>query len=149
MARALCHGIKRYKLSLHVSWKCRIRCGNEINRLEDARHFERNGCICCTLREDLLVEIAEEFVNQYNRLKGIQKASLTTSYKLGATEKKNFQKILADITGKDIELEEKIDKEIIGGFILKTGDKQIDSSVKSKIQKLSVKFTDNPYVPKI
>jgi F-type H+-transporting ATPase subunit delta len=45
-----------------------------------------------------------------------------------------------------VELTEKIDKEMIGGFILNVGDRQIDASMKNKLQALKVKFSHNPYI---
>ena len=45
-----------------------------------------------------------------------------------------------------VELEEKVDKDLIGGFVLNVGDKQIDASIKSKLKALKVKFSENPYV---
>jgi F-type H+-transporting ATPase subunit delta len=47
---------------------------------------------------------------------------------------------------KEVELEEKVDKDLIGGFILNVGDRQIDASVKSKLKALKLKFSENPFV---
>jgi F-type H+-transporting ATPase subunit delta len=46
---------------------------------------------------------------------------------------------------KQVELVEKVNKDLIGGFILNVGDRQIDASVKSKLKSLKVKFSENPY----
>ncbi len=50
---------------------------------------------------------------------------------------------------KQVELEEKVDKDLIGGFILNVGDRQIDASIKSKLKVLKVKFAQNPYLAEI
>ncbi|MCF6359568.1 MAG: ATP synthase F1 subunit delta [Cyclobacteriaceae bacterium] len=84
-------------------------------------------------RESILDEIAIEFVNQYNVLKGIAVATVTTPYTLGDSQRKDITKIVADITGMKVELTEVIDESLIGGFVLNIGDKQIDESVKSKL----------------
>ena len=47
---------------------------------------------------------------------------------------------------KQVELVEKIDNDMIGGFVLNVGDRQIDASIKNKIKALKVKFSQNPYV---
>jgi len=47
---------------------------------------------------------------------------------------------------KEVELEEKVDKDLIGGFVLNVGDRQIDASVKSKLKTLKLKFSENPFV---
>lgn len=41
---------------------------------------------------------------------------------------------------------EAIDKDMIGGFVLEVGDKQIDASIKNKLNALKVQFSQNPYV---
>ena len=48
-----------------------------------------------------------------------------------------------DETGKEISLENTIDKDILGGFNLKIGDKMIDCSVSSKINELRKKLINN------
>jgi F-type H+-transporting ATPase subunit delta len=45
-----------------------------------------------------------------------------------------------------VELVEEIDPELIGGFVLRIGDKQIDTSVKNEIVKLKQGFKENLYV---
>jgi F-type H+-transporting ATPase subunit delta len=49
----------------------------------------------------------------------------------------------------EIQLTEVIDPSLVGGFILLYGDKQIDSSVRSSIQKLHNLVADDSYVKKI
>lgn len=98
-------------------------------------------------REPLLPQIASEFHNAYNEYKGVGKASITTAVPVDAAQRKEFEKIIKKlIDKKDIELEEKVDKEMIGGFILKAGDKQIDASIKNKLKALRTKLNENPYV---
>lgn len=87
-------------------------------------------------RENILDEIAVEFVNEYNTLKGIAVATVATPYKLDNTQKKEISKIVEDITEKQVELVESVDESLIGGFVLKIGDIQIDESVKSKLAKI-------------
>lgn len=87
-------------------------------------------------RESILDEIAIEFINEYNILKGIVVATVATPYALDAKQQKEISKIVADITGLKVELIETVDTSLIGGFVLKIGDKQIDESVKSKLAKI-------------
>lgn len=87
-------------------------------------------------REGILDEIAVAFIDQYNILKGIVVASVTTPYTLEDKQRKEIIKIVEEITGLKVELIEIIDESLIGGFVLKIGDKQIDESVKSKLAKI-------------
>jgi F-type H+-transporting ATPase subunit delta len=98
-------------------------------------------------REPLLPAIAKEFHAAYNEFNGITKASVTTTIPVDAQLRSGLEKIVKKLSGSDkIELQEKIDSELIGGFILNVGDKQIDASIKSKLKTLRVKFSENPYV---
>jgi F-type H+-transporting ATPase subunit delta len=98
-------------------------------------------------REPLLVEIAGEFHNAYNRYKGIGKASVTTTTALDQKTRQQFETIVKKLgNSKEVELEEKIDQELIGGFILNVEDRQIDASIKNNLRKLKLKFSENPYI---
>ncbi|MEQ9285276.1 MAG: ATP synthase F1 subunit delta [Cyclobacteriaceae bacterium] len=100
-------------------------------------------------REQYLPEIAREFHRQYNVFKGVAEASITTVLPLNAELKKEVNALVKKITGKEVELTEKINPEIIGGFILKIGDRQIDDSINSKLNELKLKFSQNLYVNKM
>ena len=48
--------------------------------------------------------------------------------------------------GDEIELTEIVNEDIIGGVIIKMGDKQLDASVTRKIKKLKKTFNKNLYI---
>jgi F-type H+-transporting ATPase subunit delta len=100
-------------------------------------------------REKSLEFVATEFEKQYNIMKGIQRATVRTATPLAPALREELATKLATETGKTIQLEEIIDPTLIGGFVLKVGDKQIDSSVKYNLQKLRNNFKDNPYINKL
>lgn len=101
-------------------------------------------------REQYLPEIAREFIKKYNEFKGIAETSITTVIPLNASLKKEVIEIVKKITGKkSVELTELIDESILGGFILKIDDRQIDDSIHSKLNELKLKFSQNLYVNKV
>jgi F-type H+-transporting ATPase subunit delta len=100
-------------------------------------------------RESVLVFMAEEFRKQYNLLKGIQVAKITSATSLNAVDRQELITRLETQTGKTIQLEETIDPTLIGGFLLRIGDRQIDSTVKNKLRRLKNDFKDNPYINKL
>lgn len=98
-------------------------------------------------REPLLPAISSEFHNAYNDFKGIGKATITSTVPLDAALRKEIEQLVKKLSDKkQIELEEKIDKDLVGGFVLNVGDQQIDASIQSKLRSLRVKFSENPYV---
>lgn len=93
-------------------------------------------------RENVLESVATEFLALYNKEKGISKISVTTTFTLDAGLKKSFEKLAKDMTGNSPLIHEKIDKEILGGFIMKFEDKQIDDSIRGKLNELKLKFSN-------
>jgi len=89
--------------------------------------------------------IAEEFLNLYRNYKNIKFAYFQTASALDEDSKEKIINILKDFTHKEIELYEEIKKELIGGFILKVDDYQYDTSIKTKLLKLTKEFSVNTY----
>ncbi|RRB02281.1 ATP synthase F1 subunit delta [Larkinella rosea] len=91
-------------------------------------------------REGIMDSVADEYVRQYNDLKGIQKVQVVTTQPLTEELRKQFISVVADATGKQIELEEIIDPKLIGGYILRIGDRQVDASIRNKLAELRLSF---------
>ncbi len=87
-------------------------------------------------REQLLYPIAQEFHKLYDEQKGIQKVQVSTPVALTDAQKAEFSRVVAESMNKTVELTEKIDESLIGGYVLKVGDTQIDTSVKHKLNEL-------------
>lgn len=101
-------------------------------------------------REPILPVIAREFHLAYNEHKGITRAFVTTATPIDEKLRSEFREIIkkvADTT--QVEMIEKVDPSLIGGFVLNVGDRQIDTSIKGKLQALELQFSKNPYVKEI
>jgi len=93
-------------------------------------------------REMLLPAIAEEFHRQYNAIFNISMAKVSTVFPLDEELRKEFKGLITHFTGKDaVELEEEVNEELIGGYLLKLEGKQVDESLKGKLKELSLKFS--------
>jgi F-type H+-transporting ATPase subunit delta len=98
-------------------------------------------------RESVIPSMVTEFHKLYNDHLGIQKAIVTTTYELTAEQRSEFIEMVKKISNKkSIELVEKIDESIIGGFVLRVDDEQLDDSINTKLKSLRQKFSQNPYV---
>lgn len=97
-------------------------------------------------REEFLPDIAEAFEEMYRKQKGISRVTVTTTFPLADDLRKKFKQAVAEQTGNQIDLIEKVDPSLIGGFILKIGDKQMDNSVSSKLKSLMFDFSDDSYI---
>lgn len=100
-------------------------------------------------REKVLPELAESFVIQYRQYKEIDKATVTTPFPLTDSMRADFIRMITEKTGRKVDLEEKVNPELIGGFVLKIGDQQMDNSVKGKLSALRYEFADESYTKAI
>lgn len=100
------------------------------------------GLLETNKRMSLLQLIALQYNVLYNEKKQFVEASVTTAI---AIDDKMRSLILAKAqelaNGKKVQLTNKIDESIIGGFILRVGDVQIDASVLNKIGNLKRELT--------
>ncbi len=101
-------------------------------------------------REPLLGEIAREFHNAYNEYKGIGRATVTSAVPLDEKLRAEFENLAKHYSNKkQVEIKERVDPEMIGGFILKVGDRQVDASVRNNIKTLKLQFSQNPYIKEL
>ena len=77
--------------------------------------------------------IEEEYRKLSNRERGIIIADVITARGMNRKQQEQLQKKLATITGKKIQIREHEDAKILGGVIVKIGDKRIDGSVAGKL----------------
>ena len=87
-------------------------------------------------REYLLVEIAEAFMFLIKKHKNIVPVSIKSARKL---EKETLNQILEKLKSMvdgNIEVTEEVDESLIGGFIVKMDDKQIDASVLNQLKRM-------------
>lgn len=91
-------------------------------------------------RENLLPDIAREFAKLYNEKMGYQEATVTTTVSLDDNMRKAFEQLVTDVTGKKALLKEKINADLVGGYILQLGDQQIDESISGHLRDLQLKF---------
>jgi len=94
-------------------------------------------------RESYINQIAVEFDEQYKVKKNITTVRVTSSIKLDANLKKQILEIIKQTVTGEIDLVEKIDQSLIGGFILTINDTQVDQSVKRKLNDLRKTFSGN------
>jgi F-type H+-transporting ATPase subunit delta len=99
-------------------------------------------------REGNLPEMAGAFIKQYKDLKGIKTVKLTTATPVSEEMKNDLLKrVHADTQG--VELETVVDENIIGGFIMQTGDQLVDASIAYDLRAIKKQFLNNDFIYKI
>lgn len=97
-------------------------------------------------RESYIDDIADAFIQQYKTHKKILTAVITTASGIDdQTRKKVMELVKANAQG-EVELVEKVDKSLIGGFVIRIDDKQVDASVFKKLSELRKSFSENPFI---
>ena len=101
-------------------------------------------------REAVLPEIITSFINQYKEHKGIRTVKLTTATPVSDSVKAAILNKVKESEGiQALELQEVVDPNIIGGFVLQTGDKLIDASVAYDLQNIARQFQNNDFIYKV
>jgi len=94
-------------------------------------------------RAAILFDTAKQFVQQYNAIKGIVTAEVTSASELtGANRAEIIDLVKKELGANEVVVKEKIDPALIGGFILKVGDRQFDASIASSLTKLKQEFAN-------
>ena len=84
------------------------------------------------------VDIISQFKNINAQNRGDVLADITSAEKLSNEQQDNIKEQLRTILGDKLSLSYKVDKQIIGGLIIKVGSKMIDTSLSNKINKLKI-----------
>lgn len=93
-------------------------------------------------RFEILATIASHFNAQFDEMNGVEVAKITTAFPITAELEKQVLAKIATISDKKITVENVVDPAIIGGFILRIGDKQYNASVANRLQELRREFSN-------
>lgn len=108
--------------------------GKLLDKLK-ADQTMRNFCFLLADKERLafLDEIAAWYGKMLDEAKGILRGQCITAVKLSNDKKANLKDALQKKAGADIELTFAVDKDILGGMVLKLGDRVLDASLRAQL----------------
>lgn len=87
-------------------------------------------------RTEYLVDILMEFIKMAKEAEGILKGMITSAMPLTNKQIAQIETNLEQSTGKTLELEVTVDPSLIGGMIVRIGDKVVDGSIKGQMDTL-------------
>jgi F-type H+-transporting ATPase subunit delta len=87
-------------------------------------------------RFEILDAVALEYNKLFDIMNGVEVAKVTTAIAMDAALEAKVSAKIATFSNKKITIENTIDPSIIGGFILRIGDKQYNGSVANRLQVL-------------
>ena len=109
-----------------------------------------NRLIITKGRESFLPEISNAFIEAYKEEKNIHTVRLTTAMPVSeATKEAIVAQIKKSAGYQNIELEEKVNADLIGGFVLQIGDKLVDASIAYDLRAIAKQFESNGFIYKI
>ncbi len=100
-------------------------------------------------RMNMLLSIAKQYSIIYDFLKRIQVASVTTAVPLTSDLEKKVMAKIVELTGNKASLENIVNPNVLGGFILRVGDVQYDASISNHLNELRKEFDNSHFIPKI
>lgn len=111
-----------------------------LNKLFNGKVSEVTGNFLALLvdrrREAFFGDIVAEFVSLANVVRNIVAAQVASAVQLNDKEKGNLDRILAKLTGKKVQTSYAVDPSLIGGVVVRIGDKIIDGSIKTRMANL-------------
>jgi len=93
-------------------------------------------------RFEILADIAAQFNTLFDELNGVEVAKVTTAFPITADLESKVLAKIATISNKKVTIENIVDPSIIGGFVLRIGDKQYNASVANRLQELRREFSN-------
>ena len=89
-------------------------------------------------RAEAILSVFDYFINLVKEEKKIGKASVTTAVSLTDAQKAKVEQKLLDTTKyESFEMNYSVDESLIGGMVIRIGDRVVDSSIKTKLYELS------------
>ncbi len=88
-------------------------------------------------REEYLAGISRYFLDLMKTEQGIQPAEMLTAVPLDESLRRSVLSLIAKkFSAHQVELNEMVDTRLIGGFVLRVGDQQLDASLATKLKRI-------------
>jgi F-type H+-transporting ATPase subunit delta len=87
-------------------------------------------------RFEILGAIASEYNQLFDEMNGVEVAKVTTAVPMDAALEAKVLAKVSTLSNKKITIENIVDASIIGGFVLRIGDKQYNASIANRLQVL-------------
>jgi len=89
-------------------------------------------------RESLIYSLAFEYKKLYNQLNKIQIAKISSASALTEDQRNDIIRQLTEDLKKKIVLEETVNPDLIGGYVLQVNDSRKDTSIRKKLNELAL-----------
>lgn len=94
-------------------------------------------------RQNILLQILDDFISKVNEHKGVVIADITVCEPLTQSQQSNLINRLETLTKKTIILKQQVDPSIVGGVVIRIGDRIMNYSVKGMLGAMSKSLLHN------
>jgi len=100
-------------------------------------------------REAEMGGMAKAYVRLYEEQQGVVRVEIQSASSMDHTNRDRLEGILREALGQGATFEYKHNPDLLGGYVLQSGDLRVDASLATDLQQIRRQFSDNPYLSKI
>jgi F-type H+-transporting ATPase subunit delta len=93
-------------------------------------------------RGGLFRALVHAYTEELEGIEGVVRGSVTTAVPLSKAMKEKLVEVLARGSGKTVVLDESVDESLLGGMVLRIGDRKFDSSVARELWRMGERLED-------
>lgn len=93
-------------------------------------------------RFEILADVASQYKIQFDEMNGLEVAKVTTAIPMDSALEAKVSEKIKEFSDKKVTIQNIVDPSIIGGFILRIGDKQYNASIANRLQVLKREFSN-------
>ena len=102
--------------------------------------------LMCLLATRNIAHILDGITDQFQELldahQGIERAEVVSAVELNDDEKRSVTEMLSTMTGSDVRLTTRVDAGILGGIVVRIGDRVMDGSARSRLLAMRRELVD-------
>ena len=84
----------------------------------------------------ILPGIADRFQEMLDAHQGVERAEVVSAVSLSEAQRDQVARMLNDLSGKDVRVTTRVDSEILGGLVIRVGDRVMDGSARTRLQNM-------------
>jgi F-type H+-transporting ATPase subunit delta len=85
---------------------------------------------------NVLPGIADRFQDMLDVHQGVERAEVVSAVSLTDAQRDQVTQMLNDFSGRDVRLTTRVDPDILGGLVVRIGDRVMDGSARSRLQNM-------------
>jgi len=98
-------------------------------------------------RQNILAMIQREFTRLANQVRNLIEAKVVSATALSSDQEEKLKQVISKCTGKNVQLITEVNSQLIGGAKLQIGDRVMDGSIATALNKMRKELIKSSYKP--